>query len=85
MNIDGLCNSKNDQQLTTLHLPNAQLWEIMSQLRVYQHTQCITNLPEPISLIPENATYENKVEFQDLCHVFYIQCYILSQNVLRLH
>ena len=84
MNIDRPCNSKNDQQLTTLHLPNAQLWEIMSQLRVYQHTQCITNVTEPMSLIPENATFENKVEFQDLCHVFYIQCYIIKSECFEI-
>ena len=30
----------------------------------------LLNLTEPMALIPENATIENKVEFQNLCQVF---------------
>ena len=40
----------------------------------------LLNLTEPMALIPENATIENKVEFQNLCQVFYIQCYIIKSD-----
>ena len=33
-----------------------------------------------MALIPENATFENKVEFQDLCQIFNIQCYIIKSE-----